>query len=206
MKKRSGRVLKFFVIGVGVFLGVILLVAGGLIFVFGEDIIEHPLDYLPFKDSVGIGYESNDDFVEGEDAASFGGGGGGGGGGAAEGGIVTKEPVCLRWEPVQYSIGDFDENIECLVYGIGICNKIKGKCYAQVKNLDDEVSGTFDIRFSLSSGGFEEAYYEIVSEEIGAKEKVLLGTDFEIEGEFDMASLEFVIDTESVPQRCFEWE
>lgn len=127
--------------------------------------------------------------------------GAGGGSGGASGGEAGAGFVCSKWQPVQYSLGEFDENIECLVYGVGVCNRVKASCGVEVFNLDYDIEGIFGIRFSLFSGD-DEIAFEVVDADVGAREREALDAEIFLDGEFDVGSLKCVIDSDRVPREC----
>lgn len=208
MKKRVRSFLKW---GVVVFLGffvLTVLIAVGFVFIFGEDAIDNPFGYLPFSGSNGV---NNDKINENANDVFGSSNGGGGASGSSSGGESGSSFVCNGWEDVQYSIGNFIENIECLVYGINGCERVRAVCGSDVYNLDSDVGGAFAIRYSVYSGdtlGEEydshegELSYEVVEKDIGANSKGTFVSEMTLDGEFDTSNLKCVVDKESVPTKC----
>ena len=188
--------------------GVAVVLAGGMFFVFGEG----TLNVFDFKnqDAVDGGqynfrggdFDVEDDGVlsdSGEVASSS--GGGGGGSSSGDSGDEDIGFVCSDWKPVQYSLGNFVDDIECLVYGIDGCEKVKAVCGSQVLNLDYATGGIFGIRHSVFLGD-EEVSFKVIEENVGPRGRVTLRAEMMLEGVFDVGSLKCVVDSERIPEYC----
>ncbi len=211
--RNKKKVMRRVWIWASVVLGLCVVGVGGIFFVFGDETLE--VVGLGDRDSGVRGQDglSNEDVGMDDDDVSgvaSGGASGGGGGGSSSGG-GDAGGVCSEWQPVQYSIGNFFEHIECLVYGVGGCDKVKAVCGSEVFNLDYEAGGNFGIRFSLFEGvevlmgqevSGEEIGFEIIEEGLGARERVSLMSEIVVDGEFNVGELRCVVNSESVPMKC----
>ncbi len=210
-KKKRKFIAKWIVIGLAIIFGAMAVLAGGALFIFGSDAIDflnREYGMMPASDDdrggssdegeVSVNIEGSDVEDLGGSGAS-GGGGGGGSGGGNDGGSVGF--ICSEWQPVQYSLGNFFENIECLVYGVGGCDKVKATCGSEVFNLDYDIGGVFGIRHSLFSGD-DEIGFDIVEKEVRSRDRKTLRTEIILEGSFDVGSLKCVVDSGKIPEKC----
>jgi len=202
--------MKGLYIGLLVAGGVTVVLVVGIFFVFGED----TLNVFDFKDQDAVGsgqddfkggdFDVGDDGVEsdsGEVASSSGGGGGGSSSGDSGDGDEDIGFVCSDWRPVQYSLGNFVDDIECLVYGIDGCEKVKATCGSQVFNLDYATGGIFGIRHSVFLGD-EEVSFKVIEENVGPRGRVALRAEMVLDGIFDVGNLKCVVDSERIPEHC----
>jgi hypothetical protein len=186
-------------------LGLMLLIASlGVLFVYGGnafDVLGDVGGFFSGEDEDIL--KDNEDPNSGDGRAGAGGGSGGGGSGGGTG-TGEEDSACSYWGPIQYSLGEFEENIECLIYGVEGCEKVKATCTAELRNLNDNVGGVFGIRFSLFSGGFP-VISEIVEENLGPRERVVMRGEMMLEGDvYDVSSLECVTESEFIPVKCFD--
>lgn len=201
MKKRSKKIIRRVGVGLGIFIVAVLVLVGGVFFVFGDDTAS--IFGARFPVFIGGGGEDlGDDYVDsrivssggGEVGVSDGGASGGGGGGGAF--------VCNDWRPIQYSLANFNENIECLIYGVGTCEKVKASCSSELVNLDYDVGGNFGIRFSYFTGMQEDAF-EVIEWEVSPRGRVILRSEVILYGSYDVSSMKCVVDSEIIPEKCF---
>ncbi len=188
-------VLRNVLIGVGIIFGLALILGMGVLFVFGDRVSDVAWD-KDDEDVVSSVAEVRLE-IEGGAVEDLGGDSDGDGGGSS--GDVGF--VCSEWQPVQYSLGNFFENIECLVYGVDGCERVRAVCGSELFNLDYDLGGVFEIRHSLFSGD-DEIEFEIIEENVGTRERAVLRTEIMLDGLFDVGSLECVVNTERVPQLC----
>lgn len=191
-------------VGLAVVLGVAVVFIGGMFFIFGSETIE-VFDFRSQESDVRSQDDFGDDDVALDESGNVGGGAGGGVGGDSGGGGGSGGEdvgfVCSRWQPVQYSFGNFFENVECLVYGVGGCERVRAVCGAEVFNLDYELGGIFGVKFFLFSGD-DEISLEVIEEDVGARGRVSLRSEVVLDGEFDVGGLRCVVDSGRVPARC----
>jgi len=121
----------------------------------------------------------------GEGKKSFGGGGGAGGGGAgggSDGSTIPESANCYELQ-VPYALKNFEESSACNNFQEGICTDRSFSCSLEVHNLDEEVSGTFVLRFVI----FEKETYNQLDSTL--KESFLEPGKFEkIEAAFNLQS------------------
>jgi hypothetical protein len=196
VKKRS--VERKIYVGLAVVLGIAVVLGGGLFFIFGEDTPE----VLGF-DKLGIGGDEQDDLRSDENADldSSGNVSGESEENVSIVGSGSDRFICSEWSQVQYSLGNFFEEIECLVYGVEGCESVRATCGSEVFNLDYETGGAFRIRHSVFSGD-QEIEFEIVEENVGARGRATLRAEVEMEGVFDVGSLRCIVDSDSIPHKC----
>ena len=180
---------------------IVLFVIFSVVFVFGDNIFEAVEDGRPF---LGESSASGGDVVTVDDVLSEGavedvvaGESGGEGGGDGDEESVSG---CTRFQYVQYSLSNFVEEAECLVYGVGGCEQVRIVCSSKVFNMDYEIGGNFGIVYSLTSGN-ETIGSERMGKEVGARTGDVLRVEVVKDGLFDISSLGCSIDMEIVPKR-----
>ncbi len=195
VKKRS--VARNVYVGLAVVLGIAVVLAGGLLFIFGEDtpkVLGFGKQGMEDSERADLG---SDEGIDSDSSGNL--------SGEFEVGVIEGDSgsifVCSEWKQVQYSLGDFFEEIECLVYGVEGCESVRAVCGSEVFNLDYETGGVFKIRHSVFSGD-QEVGFEIIEENVGARGRVALRAEIELEGIFDVGSLKCVVDSDSIVHKC----
>lgn len=184
---------------------IVLFVVFGVVFVFGDKIFEVVEDRSPFfgeslasgEDDVSVDdVDLNGDEIDGVVAGDSSEGGGEGSGGSSGG----SSPGCTRFQYVQYSLSNFVEEAECLVYGVGGCEQVRIVCSSKIFNMDYEIGGNFGIVYSLTSGN-DSIGSERMEKEVEARTSDVLRVEVIKDGLFDVNSLGCSIDMEIVPKR-----
>lgn len=125
-------------------------------------------------------------------------------GGDSRGGISRDSVfICNRYQPLQYSIGSFIQDVECLVNGTTGCDKIKVKCSSELYNLDYNTGGVFGIRYSLTSGG-DILDYDIDSGRVEPRRAEVFSVEFVKSGSFNVDNMGCLIDMDSVARKCID--
>jgi len=202
MKKKGRDVFRKVFLGVLIILVLGVIVFAGTFFVFGNDLLDTVGDGEFFAgssrsaDAGDRGVENVNNLGDDRMVSS----GGGGSGGASSSSDDSSEVTCPM-QQVQYSLGNFVEKAECLLYGVGGCEKVKVICSAELYNLDRDVGGLFGIQYSLTSGN-EVLEVKVVEADVGTRSRVILRTEIVKDGLFDVGKLGCSIDMESVPMKC----
>jgi len=154
MKKRSEGVI----FGLAIFsLIVIFLILGFFIKPEGYKKIANDVgDYFSEKsdnknnNEVTENVDSSDSGVSSDNSAEAGAGGGGGAGGGSSsgdsGGSDSDSSGCPEIQ-FAYSIGEVYTNPVCLDYIGESCVEKKINCYSEIRNLEEDLSGLFEIEF-----------------------------------------------------------
>ena len=178
-----------------------VVVAGGVLFVFGGNVFPAEEVKAATSDNarVAIDILENEDNIEDKtnDAIDSSGGGGGASSDSIDG---VVDSGCVL-QPVQYSLGEFVEQIECLFYGVDGCERVLAICESEIFNLDYDFGGDFVIKQSLFDGE-DELDFELIEENVDARERVALRSEISLDGDFDVESLRCVVDSVEIPSRC----
>ncbi|RMD45469.1 hypothetical protein D6829_02250 [Candidatus Pacearchaeota archaeon] len=125
------------------------------------------------------------------------------GGGSGEGSFKNSADECQK-EQIAYSIGEFEHSQNCLSYTGQTCVKKELFCSARVSNLDNNISGNFELEFKeyYVEGG-RETYFNSKFKQgfVGAKSSKNFNITDVVEGE--VANKSFLCRTfkQSVPLR-----
>jgi hypothetical protein len=82
-----------------------------------------------------------------------------GGSSSSSGGSQSEETTGMKVR-IPYALENFNTIEECLEYDNQVCIKKTTTCQLNLKNLDKEVSGNFEIRFSVLDSYNEEINYD----------------------------------------------
>ena len=185
---------------------VLIILIGGSFFIFGSDVLDSfgKTNFID-KDSVqnGDGGTNGDGQVTESGIAILNKSGEGSGESGGGGGTPDSVFICNRYQPLQYSLGSFIKDVECLVNGTTECEKIRVECSTELYNLDYDASGVFKIKYSLTSEG-EILGYDFDDGNVGARNTDVLNVEFVEEGSFDVDKMGCLIDMDSVPQKCVD--
>lgn len=194
MKRNMWIVLVIFILAVFV---------SGVLFIFGDSVLDGSVKDIFFsKDSV---VKSGDDSAGADvwnnvDEVGFSGEGGSEGSG---GGSSDSVFICSKYQPLQYSLGSFVQDVVCLVNGTVECDKVSVKCSSELYNLDYDSGGVFGVRYSLAYSG-EVLDYDVDSGNVGPRSAEVLNVEFAREGSFNVDDIVCLVDMDSVARKCVE--
>jgi hypothetical protein len=106
--------------------------------------------------------------------------GGGGSGGSSGGTSEVRKGTEVR---IPHSLGDFVENQECMNYEEEICTYKIVRCSLKLENLDKDVSGIFEIKFSLLDEDQKIINSENVKLSVNPRESSLFEVFFDVRDE-----------------------
>jgi len=178
-----------------VYVGLVVLVLGmGAVFIFGVDEdVDAGTGFLK-ESSEGVGSVGDDEVL-----------GGGSDNVVAEEEEVLNESeveVDCEVEPVQYSLKNFVEEVECLDGVDSDCVEVRMNCSVEIYNFDEGVDDTFIVGFSLID--LEEVMLasDVVEMSVSVGASEVLGLEFVESGSFDVGDLGCDIRMNRVPEKC----
>ena len=189
-------------------IGVVLFFVLGVFFILGDQVFDSSSDYGFFGGDSSFGGDGDEAEVLGEDSVGVAGGESGSGGGSD--GSEESDVGCVT-QPVQYSLKNFVEDVECLLEDEGVCVEARVNCSVEVYNFDEGVgpqgddSGEpdlFGVEFSLVDYRGMTLDSGVVERSVGVGVSEILGLEFVYVGSFDVGDLGCGIEMERVPGKC----
>ncbi|NPE26847.1 hypothetical protein HNV12_02485 [Methanococcoides sp. SA1] len=181
---------------IGSIIAVLFLVLGFL-FVFGDDILSVTKESVSQKENFGDKGKVDE-----------------GGVNTLSGGIgdvflienngsnETFVEVICGTQPVQYSLKNFVEDVNCLSGTDLECTQAVINCSVEIYNFDLSVDDLFAIEFSLVDSEEVKLESNIIERVVGIGAFEILVSEFIYEGNFDVNDLGCGVAMERIPRKC----
>jgi len=172
-----------------------LVVAGGLLFVFGDVLLDDGNDYenVPVNDTAKVSVTIEDGEVEDKRIGSSGSSGETGDGD----GIEEDVELNCRTREIQYSLKNFREEIVCRKSGAEGCEELAVSCSLEVYNLDD-ADGVFEIEYGVADSDDRELDSVVIEKNVASDDFEVFSADFVVTENVDEDS-SCILDMKSVP-------
>jgi len=178
-----------------VFVGLVVLVLGmGVVFIFGVD--------GGVDGGTGFLKESSGEDVGGEDVGVLGGGSDNVVG--VEEKVLNESEVGVECdvEPVQYSLKNFVEDVECLDGVDADCLEVRMNCSVEIYNFDEGLDDLFVVDFNLVDSEEVILKSDFVEMSVGVGASEVLVSEFVEVGNFNIGDLECGIEMIDIPEKC----
>jgi len=151
-----------------------LIIIAGILFVFGDKVLKEVnnnqfLDGSPNLENIG-------EVKEIEEFSEI------GGAEVSESNENNFEELMdvfdCRTQQIQYSLRNFETNVECTDIGVKGCIRLVVRCSMEVYSFDRDISGNFQIRYTLVDAENNELDFELVEKEVGFGNSVIFSTEF----------------------------
>ncbi len=123
-----------------------------------------------------------------------------GSGGESSTTSTTQDPVSTRGQ-ISYSIRNFEQSSFCNQYQGADCIDKTSDCSLLVENLDNQVTGIFEIKFTFSNPSNQELSSDILDYSISPGNNQTFASSFNIQGQEANQDISCSYTTLTIPEK-----